>query len=120
MKIALDAMGGDHAPREIVLGAVMAVKDSEVMEMAKGDLHVVLVGKKEEIEKILSDAGTYPQSAISVVDAREVVGMAESPAQACKQKRDSSIVRCTELVKSKEVDACVSAGTRGPRWPPHL
>ena len=113
MKIALDAMGGDHAPREIVLGAVMAVKDDEVLEMAKHDLQVVLVGKKEVIEKILSEAGEYPKSSISIVDAREVVGMGESPAQACKQKRDSSIVRCSELVKTREVDACVSAGNSG-------
>jgi len=113
MKIALDAMGGDLAPREIVLGAVMAVKDAEVMEMAKHDLQVVLVGRKEEIEKVLAGAGDYPKSSISIVDAREVVEMGESPAQACKQKRDSSIVRCSELVKTKQVDACVSAGNSG-------
>jgi phosphate acyltransferase len=113
MKIALDAMGGDHAPRETVLGAVLAVRDAEVLEMAKQDLEIVLVGKKEAIEKELSGAGSYPKKSISIVDAREVVEMGESPAQACKQKRDSSIVRCAELVKKGEVAASVSAGNSG-------
>jgi len=49
MKIALDAMGGDDAPREIVLGAVLAVRDAEVLDMAKHDLEIVLVGRKEAI-----------------------------------------------------------------------
>ncbi len=113
MKIALDAMGGDDAPREIVLGAVLAVRDAEVLDMAKHDLEIVLVGRKEAIEKELSNAGPYPQKSISIVDAREVVEMGESPAQACKQKRDSSVVRCAGLVKHGEVAAAVSAGNSG-------
>lgn len=113
MKIALDAMGGDRAPREPVHGAVMAVKDGEILELAQHDLEILLVGKKEEIEKELSIAGDYPKNRITVLDAREVVGMDESPAQACKQKRDSSIVRCAELVKKGGAAASVSAGNSG-------
>lgn len=113
MRIALDAMGGDSAPREIVLGAVMAVKDSEVLGLANHDLEIVLVGRKEDIERELERAGDYPKKSISIVDAREVVEMGENPAQACKQKRDSSIMRCAELVKRKEVAATVSAGNSG-------
>jgi phosphate acyltransferase len=113
MKIALDAMGGDKAPQETVQGAVMAVKDSEVLELANQDLEVVLVGRKEDIERELAKAGTYPSKSISIVDAREVVEMGESPAQACKQKRDSSIVRCAGLVKNGEVAAACSAGNSG-------
>ena len=101
IKIALDAMGGDAAPREVVKGAVMAIQDAEVLKMANHDLEIVLVGRQEDIEKELSGLGSYPKKSISIVNAREVVGMAESPAQACKQKRDSSIVRCSELVKRK-------------------
>jgi len=113
MKIALDAMGGDKAPRETVHGAVMAVKDHEILGLAKKDLQVVLVGRKEDIERELATAGDYPKDSISIIDAREIVGMDESPAQACKQKRDSSIVRCAELVKKGEVDGTVSAGNSG-------
>jgi phosphate acyltransferase len=113
MKIAIDAMGGDLAPRETVLGGVMSVKDREVLDLAGHDLEIVLVGRKEVIEKELGQAGDYPAKSISIVDAREVVEMGESPAQACKQKRDSSIVRCSDLVKTKEAVACVSAGNSG-------
>ncbi|HJT25024.1 MAG TPA: phosphate acyltransferase PlsX [bacterium] len=113
IRIALDAMGGDFAPRETVLGGVLAVQDAEVLGMANHDLEIVLVGRKEDIEKELSQIGNYPKKAISIVDAREVVEMGESPAQACKQKRDSSVVRCAELVKKREVAATVSAGNSG-------
>src|ERR1700679_3825925 len=113
IKIALDAMGGDAAPREVVKGAVMAVQDAEVLKMANHDLEIVLVGRQEDIERELSSLGSYPKKSISIVNAREVVEMGESPAQACKQKRDSSIVRCSELVKRKEVVACASAGNSG-------
>ena len=113
IKIALDAMGGDAAPREVVKGAVMAIQDAEVLKMANHDLEIVLVGRQEDIEKELSLLGSYPKKSISIINAREVVEMGESPAQACKQKRDSSIVRCSELVKRKEVAACASAGNSG-------
>jgi glycerol-3-phosphate acyltransferase PlsX len=113
MKIALDAMGGDHAPKETVQGAVLAVRDFEVLGLAQQNLEVVLVGRKEDIERELAHANSYPKKSISIVDAREVVEMDESPAQACKQKRDSSIVRCAELVKQGEVAAAVSAGNSG-------
>jgi glycerol-3-phosphate acyltransferase PlsX len=113
MKIALDAMGGDHAPKDAVEGAILAVRDPEILEMSKHDLEVVLVGRKEDIEQELGKAGDHPSKSISILDAREVVEMGESPAQACKQKRDSSIVRCAELVKKGEVSATVSAGNSG-------
>jgi len=112
MKIALDAMGGDHAPRETVQGALLAVRDAELLQMAP-DLQVVLVGRKEDIEKELAGVSDAIRKSLPVLDAREVVEMGESPAQACKQKRDSSIVRCAGLVKNHEVDATVSAGNSG-------
>src|ERR1035441_3006266 len=113
MRIALDAMGGDAAPREIVQGGVMAVRDSEVLGMANHDLEIVLVGRQEDIEKELAHIGNYPRKSISIVNAREVVEMGEPPAQACKQKRDSSVVRCAGLVKTGDVAATVSAGNSG-------
>ena len=113
MKIALDAMGGDLAPREAVHGAILAVQDKEVLELAQQDLEVVLVGRREEIEKELLRFKSTPRRSLSIVDAREVVEMGESPAQACKQKKDSSVVRCADLLKKGEVAACVSAGNSG-------
>ena len=113
MRIALDAMGGDFAPRETVQGAVLAVKDAEVLQLANHDLEIVLVGRQEDIEKELAHGPDYPKKSISILNAREVVEMGESPATACKQKRDSSVVRCAELVKKGEVAATVSAGNSG-------
>lgn len=113
MKIALDAMGGDFAPKIPIQGAVQAVRDNEILQLSSHDLEVVLVGRKEDIERELANAGDYPKNSISIVDAREVVEMGEPPAQACKQKRDSSIVRCAGLVKNREVAATVSAGNSG-------
>lgn len=77
-KIALDAMGGDFAPRETVQGGVLAVQDAEVLGMANHDLEVVLVGRKEDIEKELSHIGGYPKKSISIIDAREVVEMGKA------------------------------------------
>ncbi len=113
MKIAIDAMGGDLAPRETVQGAVLALQDPETQKIAGQDLEILLVGRKEDIQKEISRHGGSSPHGLTLVDAREIVEMGESPAQACKQKRDSSIVRCSELVKRKEADACISAGNSG-------
>ena len=104
-KIALDAMGGDNAPAEVVKGAVDAVK-------ARYDIKVFLVGQKDSVQAEL-EKYTYPSEQIELIDAPEVIEMAEPPVIAIRRKRQSSIVVGMNLVKQKEADAFVSAGSSG-------
>lgn len=104
MKIAVDAMGGDFAPAAIVQGAVDAFRQYGV--------EVILVGRRETIEKELSKIGASDLK-IEIAHCEEVVGMDEHPASAVRKKRDSSIVVATKLVKEKKADAVVSAGSTG-------
>ena len=104
MLIALDAMGGDHAPAETVEGAVQAVREF--------GLEVALVGPPEVLEAELARHGPRPV-AIRVVAASETIGMDEAPAQAVRQKRDASINAAMRLVKGGEAAAVVSAGNTG-------
>jgi phosphate acyltransferase len=103
VKIAVDAMGGDFAPREVVKGALQAAMEYGISVILVGDEKQVLA----ELNK--SDAGGL----ISVVHASEVISMGEQPAVAVRRKRDSSIVRATQLVKDGEASAVVSAGNTG-------
>jgi len=106
MRIAVDAMGGDFAPREIVRGAVEAARG--LASASK----VILVGDEGAIKRELEACGGgYPK--IEIVHASEVIGMDEAPAQAIRRKRDASITRAVELVQSGEADAVVSAGNTG-------
>ena len=102
--IALDAMGGDDAPGEIVLGAVQAARDLGV--------GVTLVGPQDVLEAEIAKHGARPDG-VTVVHAPEVIEMEESPALAARQKKESSIVVGLKLVKSGEADAFVSAGNTG-------
>ena len=104
MRIAVDAMGGDFAPKEIVLGAVEAAK--------KYDCEIVLIGDEEQIRAELH--GEDPAALrISIVHASEVIGMDEHPAEAVRSKKDSSVVVATRLVKEGQCDAVFSAGSTG-------
>ena len=104
MRIAVDAMGGDFAPKEIVRGAVEAAK--------KYDCEIVLVGDEEQIRAELH--GEDPAALrISIVHASEVIGMNEHPAEAVRSKKDSSVVVATRLVKDGSCDAVFSAGSTG-------
>ncbi|MDD6195273.1 MAG: phosphate acyltransferase PlsX [Lachnospiraceae bacterium] len=103
--VAVDAMGGDHAPGEIVKGAVEAVG-------ARDDIRVILVGLEDAINAELQKY-TYPKEQIQVVHASEVIETAEPPVVAIRKKKDSSIVVALNLVKSGEADAFVSAGSSG-------
>ncbi len=105
IRIAVDAMGGDHAPGEIVKGVIKAVN-------RKKDLSVVLVGRQEEIAACLNGQA-YPQGSISVRNAQEVIGMAEHPVEAVRTKKDSSLCVALGMVKRGEADACISAGNSG-------
>lgn len=106
MRIALDAMGGDEAPLKIVEGGLQALRE------ANNRFELVLVGRKEEIEKELSRNSASGLN-YSVVHASEVIEMHETPNIALKQKKDSSIVVGANLHKEKKVDAFVSAGNTG-------
>ena len=103
VKIALDAMGGDYAPSEIVKGAVEAVE--------KKYAEVVLVGIESEIKKELAK---YPAvKGISIKHAPEVIAMDEVPATAVRKKKNSSMVVAADMVKQKQVQGMVSAGSTG-------
>lgn len=105
VKVAVDAMGGDNAPLEIVKGAVEAAKESAAVE-------VYLVGKKEVVEAELAKY-EYPKERVVIVDASEVIETAEPPVIAIRQKKDSSLVKALEMVRNGECDAYVSAGSTG-------
>lgn len=104
-KVALDAMGGDNAPAEIVKGAIDAVT-------GRRDIKVFLVGQKEIVEKELEQY-TYPAEQIEIIHAEEVIETAEPPVNAIRKKKQSSIVLGMNMVKQKEADAFVSAGSSG-------
>jgi len=104
IRIALDAMGGDHAPEEIIKGAIAAAGDN--------NLEVVLVGQESVVQQELN-AHNLAGCGISVVHASEVITMEERPVPAVKEKKDSSIVVGISLLKAGEVGAFVSAGNTG-------
>src|SRR5207302_6665889 len=100
MQIALDAMGGDHAPGPIVAGAVQAVA-------ADPELRVLLVGDQVQIEPLLTAAGNRDR--LDLFHCTQVVGMEESPVVALRKKPDNSISRCWQLLAQRKVDGIVSA-----------
>ncbi|BEU88400.1 phosphate acyltransferase PlsX [Selenomonas sp. TAMA-11512] len=102
MKIAIDAMGGDHAPLEIVKGAVMAA------EMY--DAEIVLVGDEPQIRKILADTAKWESLPISIRHTTEIIEMTES-AEAVRIKKDSSLVVATQMIREGTADAVLSAGS---------
>src|SRR5690349_15880568 len=103
MRIALDAMGGDHAPGPIVAGAVQAVQ-------AEPELTVVLVGDQARIEPLL---GSASRERLDVFHCTQVVGMEDKRVEALRRKPDNSIKRCWELLAGGKVDGLVSAGNTG-------
>ncbi|MDH4101485.1 MAG: phosphate acyltransferase PlsX [Nitrospirota bacterium] len=104
MKIAVDAMGGDFAPAAVVEGSILAANEF--------DIPIILVGDRERIEaEMLKHPGRKQN--ISIKHTTEVVGMDESPAQAIRKKKDSSLKVCFDLVASQEASAVVSAGNSG-------
>ncbi len=105
VKVALDAMGGDNAPVEIVKGAVDAVNK-------RNDIKVFLVGQEAVVNAELAKY-TYNKEQVEVVNATEVIETAEPPVMAIRKKKDSSIVVAMNLVKKGEADAFVSAGSSG-------
>ena len=105
IKIAVDAMGGDNAPFEIVKGAVEAVNERK-------DITVCLTGQETVIKKEL-EKYTYNKEQIEIVNASEVIETGEPPVNAIRKKKDSSIVVGMNLVKNGQADGFVSAGSSG-------
>lgn len=105
MRIAVDAMGGDHAPVEVVAGAVKWASDNS-------DTDVILVGQQHLLEKELAECKCTAKN-VSIVTATQLIGMDESPAIALRKKRDASIVVATRLVKEGKADAVLSCGSTG-------
>lgn len=104
MRIAVDGMGGDHAPQEIVKGCVEASKLTEH--------EIVIVGDEERIQRELS-LYEYSESQISVVHAGEVISGEDAPVKAVRTKTDSSLVKGINMVKNGEADLLLSAGNTG-------
>ena len=105
VKVALDAMGGDNAPGEIIKGAVEALNERD-------NLIVYAVGRQDVINKELSKY-SYDKKRLEVVDAAEIIDTAEPPVMAIRKKKDSSIVKALNMVKDNTCDAFVSAGSSG-------
>src|SRR5437016_1703796 len=106
VRIALDAMGGDHAPGEIVKGALLAVEEFPV--------DILLVGQEEVVHKELGNAKSLRN--IEVVDAREVIEMDDNALAPLRRKRNSSVRVCANLVSEGRADAFLSAGNTGATW----
>ncbi len=104
-RIAVDAMGGDNAPRAIIRGALAALRDLD-------DIVIVLVGQEPVIRAEL-DGADAPADRIKIVHASEVVDMDETPTEALRQKKDSSLMVMTRLAAAGEADAIISAGNTG-------
>lgn len=101
MKIAIDAMGGDHAPKTMVLGAIKAVETFS-------DIHITLVGKEEEIRKYLTK-----EERISILHTDEIIEATDEPVRAVRRKKNASMILAAQQIKEGNADACISAGNTG-------
>lgn len=105
VKVAVDAMGGDNAPGEIVKGVVDAINE-------KKDIKVSLYGIQDKVEAELAKY-SYDKDRIEIINTTEIIETAESPVAAVRTKKDSSLVKAMYAVKNGECDAVVSAGSSG-------
>ena len=104
MRIAVDVMGSDHGPQELIAGALKWVQEKQG--------HVFLVGPSSMIQEELKQYD-YDASLVSIAEAAQVIAMNESPALALRKKKDASIVVATKLVKEGMADAVISCGSLG-------
>ncbi|MHC4450411.1 MAG: phosphate acyltransferase PlsX [Planctomycetota bacterium] len=105
MRLAVDAMGGDHAPKELVAGAIEAARKDAAIE-------ILLVGREDEVRAELEQHSDVPAS-LSVVHAAGVISMNEKPVEALKRSPDASILKAMRLVGDHEADAVIAAGSTG-------
>lgn len=104
MVISVDGMGGDFSPEAIVEGVVLAVNEY--------DVNIIITGIEDKIKKELAKY-TYNHEKIHIVNTKEIITPNEHPVMAIKHKKDSSMYKAIELVKNKEADAVISAGSTG-------
>ena len=105
MRIAVDAMGGDHAPREIIRGVAVGIEKIP-------DIEIVLYGLEDRIEAELAQA-KLDDARVTIEHCSQIIEMSESPVEALRHKRDSSIARIAVAAARREVDAIISAGNTG-------
>ena len=105
--LAVDAMGGDHGPAEVVAGIRLALRSESTLT------RILLVGDQPTLERLLRDEHLHHEKRIEIVHAAEVIGMDEKPVAALKRKKDSSMVRAIELVKEGRAQAVLSQGNTG-------
>ena len=105
IRIAVDAMGGDYAPEEIVKGAVAATKENS-------EIKVILVGNDDAIKAVLEEM-SYNREQVEVVHAAQVISCEEAPVEAIRAKKDSSLVMAMKMVKEGTAYAVISAGSTG-------
>jgi phosphate acyltransferase len=101
MKLAVDAMGGDHAPKEIVLGVKRALSEFN-------DIEVLLYGDENQIKQYIT-----PVDRLTIVHTDEVIEATDEPVRAVKRKKNASMVLMAQAVNNGEADACISAGNTG-------
>lgn len=101
MKLAIDVMGGDHAPKAIVEGAIQALQEKE-------DLQIILIGDEHKIKPLLPS-----MDRLSIIHTTEVITGEDEPVRAVRRKKDASLVLMANEVKEKRADACISAGNTG-------
>ena len=101
MKLAVDAMGGDHAPKEIVLGVKRALREFN-------DIEVLLYGDEKQIKQYIT-----PEDRLTIVHTDEMIEGTDEPVRAVKRKKNASMVLMAQAVKNGEADACISAGNTG-------
>ena len=101
MRLAVDAMGGDNAPKEIVLGAMKAIEKYN-------DIHIVLIGDKSKITEHLTN-----EERIEILHTEEMILSTDEPVRAVRRKKTASMVLAAQLVADKKADACISAGNTG-------
>ncbi len=106
IRVAVDAMGGDNAPGEMIKGAVDALS-------RRSDIQVFLVGQEDVLKQKLEGISDFPKDRLTIVPASEVIATDEPPVNAIRRKKDSSIVVGMNLVKRGEADAFLSAGNSG-------
>ncbi|MGL5245209.1 MAG: phosphate acyltransferase PlsX, partial [Sarcina sp.] len=105
MRIAIEGMGGDNSPHAVVEGCVEALKEYS-------DIELYITGNEEILKKELNKHN-YDKNRVKLVNATEVISPNEHPAMALRRKKDSTIVKALRLVKDKECDAVISAGSTG-------
>ncbi len=105
VRVAVDAMGGDYAPDEIVNGAISALSSLD-------DLHLTLVGREGDVRKSLESL-EYPKDRVEIHHAGEVIHCSDDPGLSIRNKKESSMIKALQMVRSGEADAALSAGNTG-------